>query len=585
MMASKKMKQLQWEKVSKTQLEKTIWSKPEIAEDELLNRMKAVNLWSEMEDEFKAKEVIANAVKKKKETELKSVLSADHRKRIEILMSQPTPKSYKDPEKLSEAIANFSIDLCTENFLSELQRLLPNDDDRGKLLTHSTDSEEDLEQLHPADRLMVGLIQLPHLNDRVKGMLFQIRFAGNVELLQKSLDTLTAACRDLLDAKLFRELLNVILVMGNFLNGTNYAGGAYGFKIASINRLADTKSSNGQNLLHFLENVVSQHFPHLEGFLDELVKPSEANRVNFTDMQATSKSMLDEIRHIRRSLMDNFQGGDDGYTRKMFRFAAVAEEEMQDLRDGIVQAEGALREVQTFYCEGEEMSRPIQSQDFFGIFRTFTSSYIACRDQNRARREEALARERRAQARAALTPQTTGASDVNLIDVRLNRLKLEGTPRVKRERRQHAPPMSPVPATTDFSLSDFMIPQSGDGDFDYGTFAQRLMSDLQLAGGSPHDDQAADDDLSRSGNETDRTPQASHNELLPDGEYIDLGEDGADAGPIEELDEESESDADETWLGRSPESPSPYPGSGTLHFGDEPESPTPLIRVETIRDE
>ena len=189
------------------------------------------------------------------------------------------------------------------------------------------------------------------------------------------MDTLTAACRDLLDAKLFRELLNVILVMGNFLNGTNYAGGAYGFKIASINRLADTKSSNGQNLLHFLEHVVSQHFPHLEGFLDELVKPSQANRVNFTDMQATSKSMLDEIRHIRRSLMDNFQGGDDGYTRKMFRFAAVAEEEMQDLRDGIVQAEGALREVQTFYCEGEEMSRPIQSQDFFGIFRTFTSSY------------------------------------------------------------------------------------------------------------------------------------------------------------------------------------------------------------------
>ncbi len=56
---------------------------------------------------------------------------------------------------------------------------------RGKLLTHSADSETELELLHPADRLMVRLIQLPHLADRVKGMLFQVRFARNIELLKQ----------------------------------------------------------------------------------------------------------------------------------------------------------------------------------------------------------------------------------------------------------------------------------------------------------------------------------------------------------------------------------------------------------------
>lgn len=85
--------------------------------------------------------------------------------------------------------------------------------------------------------------------------------------------------------------------------------------------------------------------------------------------------MLEEIRYIRRSLNDNFEATTDGYTRKMFRFAAVAEEELKELRDGITQAEKALREVQTYYGEGEEMGRPIPSQEFFGIFRTFTSSY------------------------------------------------------------------------------------------------------------------------------------------------------------------------------------------------------------------
>ncbi|KAK4683997.1 hypothetical protein P7C73_g6211, partial [Tremellales sp. Uapishka_1] len=507
MIASKKMKQLQWDKVSKTQLAKTVWGEPEVEEEALMGKMKAVDLWSEMEDEFKAREIIYDAVKKRKETELLSVLAPDTRKRIEILMAGSSAKSFKAPERLSEAIANFNAELCSETFLRELQGVLPNDDDvgfesasvgvladlgdreqRGKLLTHSADTPQELELLHPADRLMVRLIQLPHLGDRVKGMLFQVRFSQNMELLSQSLDLLTAACEDLRNAKLFRELLNVILTMGNYLNGTNFAGGAFGFKIGSINKLVDTKSSNGQNLLHFLERTVTTHFPHLEGFMDELQRPSDANRVNFQDMQSTSRLMLEEIRHIRQSLSANFESHQDGYTKKMFRFSAAAEEDLQFVRDGIVQAEGALRDVETFYGEGEEHGRPVPSQDFFGIFRTFTSSYKFCRAQNRARTEEKLVKERRAQARAALTPNVTGSStmtETNLIDARLNRFKLEGTPRVKRERRQPMPPLSPVAIATDFSSLNFMLPDlTGSSDFDFGGLANDMLRNIHGTGGT-----------------------------------------------------------------------------------------------------
>jgi len=85
--------------------------------------------------------------------------------------------------------------------------------------------------------------------------------------------------------------------------------------------------------------------------------------------------MLEEILNIRKSLAANFSTAEDGYTKKMFRFSADAEEQLRDVRDGILSAEKLLRDVQNYYCEGEEMARPMQSQDFFGIFRTFTSSY------------------------------------------------------------------------------------------------------------------------------------------------------------------------------------------------------------------
>lgn len=97
-------------------------------------------------------------------------------------------------------------------------------------------------------------------------------------------------------------------------------------------------------------------------------------------MQSTSKKMLEDIRSIRKSLTTNFTDVQDGYSRRMFRFSAVAEDELQEVRDGIVQADKMLRDVQTYFGEGEEMGRPLQSQDFFGIFRTFTSSWkVSCK--------------------------------------------------------------------------------------------------------------------------------------------------------------------------------------------------------------
>lgn len=112
-----------------------------------------------------------------------------------------------------------------------------------------------------------------------------------------------------------------------------------------------------------------------------------------------------------------------------------------------------------------------------GIGGTLTDADKFCQGQNRAKQEEVQTRERRAAARAALSPQPTGASERDLVDARMNRLKLEGTPRVKRERRVAAPPLSPVSATTDFS--DFMLPAMGtDGDLDYGTLAQRMMNNI-----------------------------------------------------------------------------------------------------------
>jgi cytokinesis protein len=62
--ASKKMKTLQWEKVGQGKLDKTLWARPdeEQAQEEVAEKLKMVDVWSEMEDEFKAREAAMDAV-------------------------------------------------------------------------------------------------------------------------------------------------------------------------------------------------------------------------------------------------------------------------------------------------------------------------------------------------------------------------------------------------------------------------------------------------------------------------------------------------------------------------------------------
>ena len=143
-----------------------------------------------------------------------------------------------DPEELCDRIRNFDPELCNNTFLSELTVLIPTPELVSLLKQQNAETPDQLLLLHPADRLMIQLIKIPRLADRLKGMLYKVNFDESMELLEKGIELLQQACDDLREAKQFKALLNVILVMGNYMNGTNYGGGAYGFKINSINKVS-----------------------------------------------------------------------------------------------------------------------------------------------------------------------------------------------------------------------------------------------------------------------------------------------------------------------------------------------------------
>jgi hypothetical protein len=75
------------------------------------------------------------------------------------------------------------------------------------------------------------------------------------------------ACEEVQKSKKFRGVLEVVLAVGNYINGGTHRGAAYGFKLDALTKLQDTKSTdNKTNLLQYLATLIAQKHPDLLGF-------------------------------------------------------------------------------------------------------------------------------------------------------------------------------------------------------------------------------------------------------------------------------------------------------------------------------
>lgn len=180
MIANTRMKQLQWDKIQHQQVGKTIWNEESSdKEREWARKLMGDGVWREMEEDFKAKQLVINLMAKQKRAELKSVLDQQTKKRVEIIIQRVKKLT---PEEIATKILQSDRDVCTESFLDELKRVLPSPEQVGKLNVYRNSTMEELSELHPSDRLMVQLIKIERLGPRVDGMIYRARFEENFSL-------------------------------------------------------------------------------------------------------------------------------------------------------------------------------------------------------------------------------------------------------------------------------------------------------------------------------------------------------------------------------------------------------------------
>jgi len=92
------------------------------------------------------------------------------------------------------------------------------------------------------------------------------------------------------------------------------------------------------------------------------------------------------LKSIRQELQDHFSDVDalspeDLYAKKMWRFVGEAKDRVDDLVDEVNLADTTFTEVVRYYGEDE---KNMSSAEFYGIFKTFVTSYRVRRDDHRA---------------------------------------------------------------------------------------------------------------------------------------------------------------------------------------------------------
>ena len=88
-------------------------------------------------------------------------------------------------------------------------------------------------------------------------LFYKKKFAVSISEIEPKITAVMEASKEVSRSKKLKKLLEIILALGNYMN-RGQRGNAVGFRISSLNRLSDTKSSSSKSttLLHYLVNTL-----------------------------------------------------------------------------------------------------------------------------------------------------------------------------------------------------------------------------------------------------------------------------------------------------------------------------------------
>ncbi|XP_047677115.1 disheveled-associated activator of morphogenesis 2 isoform X1 [Tachysurus fulvidraco] len=404
------LKSFNWAKLGENKITGTIWH-----DIDDLQAFKVLDL-KDIEKMFSAyqrqQELLTNQSFKQKETgsmddlylstrkvkEL-SVIDGRRAQNCVILLS----KLKMSNEEIKRAILEMDErEELAKDMLEQLLKFVPEKSDTDLLEEH----KHELDRMARADRFLYDMSRIDHYQQRLQSLFFKKKFAERLAETKPKVDAIVCASREVMRSKRLTQVLEVVLAFGNFLN-KGQRGNAYGFKVSSLNKIVDTKSSIDRNItmLHYLIMIFEKNYPDTLNVQQDLLSVPEAAKVNLAELEKEVYSIKSGLKALEAELQyqqSRPRDRGDKFIPVVSDFITVASFSFSELEDLLNEAKDKFAKSLKHF--GEEQVN-MQPDEFFGIFDTFLQSFNEARQdlENMQRRKEE--EEKRARMEAMLKDQ------------------------------------------------------------------------------------------------------------------------------------------------------------------------------------
>uniref|UniRef100_A0A671RW92 Diaphanous related formin 1 n=1 Tax=Sinocyclocheilus anshuiensis TaxID=1608454 RepID=A0A671RW92_9TELE len=286
-------------------------------------------------------------------------------------------------EEMKNVILEVSEKVLTENMVQSLLKLLPEQEQLNSLL----EMKDEYEELAESEQFGVVIGSVKRLKPRLSSILFKLQFDEQVNNIKPDLVAVKAACEELQKSESFAKLLEITLLLGNFMNAGSRNAKAFGFSISYLCKLRDTKSADQkQTLLHFLAEMCQEQYPEVMNFSEELTHVEKASKVSAETLQKNLDQMGKQIKDLEKDI-ETFpppQSDRDKFVEKMTISFTSSREQFVKLKLMHENMEKQYEDLGKYFVFDPKKMSP---EEFFGDLNNFRNMFQQAAKENQKRKE------------------------------------------------------------------------------------------------------------------------------------------------------------------------------------------------------
>ncbi|XP_070317897.1 protein diaphanous homolog 2 isoform X3 [Odocoileus virginianus] len=377
------MKRINWSKIEPKELsENCFWLKvkEEKFENPDLFAKLALNFATQMKVQKNAEalEEKKTIPAKKKVKELR-ILDPKTAQNLSIFLG-----SYRMPyEEIKNVILEVNESMLSEPLIQNLVKHLP----EQKVLNELAELKNEYDDLCEPEQFGVVMSSVKMLRPRLNSILFKLTFEEHVNNIKPSIIAVTLACEELKKSESFNKLLELILLVGNYMNSGSRNAQSLGFKINFLCKIRDTKSVDQKTtLLHFLAEICEENYRDILKFTDELEHVESASKVSAQILKSNLAAMEQQIVHLERDIKQfpKTENQHDKFVEKMTSFTKSARDQYEKLftmHNNMVKLYENIGEYFIFD------SKTVSIEEFFGDLSNFRTLFLEAVKDNHKRKE------------------------------------------------------------------------------------------------------------------------------------------------------------------------------------------------------